>query len=373
MNEFTLPIRSLVGRPLRTALTVLGIAVAVGGFVALTGLTYGVEHSFASGIEETGADLVVSQKNTFNLISSTVAASLGQTLSSVEGVEAVSGVLLNITTADDAANIVIAGWPSGSFLWQGVHLIAGRLPNATDQWPVVLGKSIAGALDKGVGDTVNLQYQPYKIVGIAAFATALNENIALVPLDGLQKLLARPGILTLYEVHLSRPLDSARISMSKARLTTAAAGYEVGDTEYFASNIRLFGLLQAVASTVSLVVMAMASIVVANTLLMAVNERTFEIGVLAAVGWSPTRILSLILIEGIIMSAVGGVIGIGLGVVAMDVASRTEIAAGLVEPYLTAAFVAQALIFVLIAGPLGALYPAWRATRLQPAEALRTT
>jgi putative ABC transport system permease protein len=237
---------------------------------------------------------------------------------------------------------------------------------------VVLGSSIAGALGKGLGDTVELQFQPYTIVGIADFATALNENIAIVPLAGLQQLLARPGILTLYEVKLTRPLDTARINAAKMRLAAAAADYDVGNTDEFAGNIQLFSVLQAVASTVSLVVLAMASIVVANTLLMAVNERTFEIGVLAAIGWSPPRILRLILIEGILMSVIGGVIGIGLGVVAMEIASRTEVAAGLLEAYLTPESVVRALIFVLIAGPLGALYPAWRATRLQPAEALRT-
>jgi putative ABC transport system permease protein len=371
VNEFTLPFRSLLGRPLRAALTIIGIAVAVGGFVALTGLTRGVEHSFASGIQETGADLVVSQKNTFNVVSSTVPAALAPMLS-VDGVDAVSGVLLNVTTIDEAANIVVAGWPDGSFLWQGVHLLKGRLPQK-DEWGVVLGSSIAGALGKSLGDTVELQYQPYTIVGIADFATALNENIAIVPLVGMQQLLARPGILTLYELRLTRPVDDARVAAVTARLNAAAPDYEVGNTEEFASNIQLFSVLQAVASTVSLVVLAMASIVVANTLLMAVNERTFEIGVLAAVGWSPPRILRLILIEGVLMSAIGGIIGIGLGMLAMEIASRTEVAAGLLEAYLTAQSVIQALIFVLIAGPLGALYPAWRATRLQPAEALRRT
>jgi putative ABC transport system permease protein len=371
VNELTLPLRNLLGRPLRAVLTILGIAVAVGGFVALTGLTAGVQHSFSSGIQETGADLVVSQKNTFNVIGSTVPASLGPTLS-VEGVQAVSGVLLNVMTIDEQANIVVAGWPDGSFLWGDVHLTKGRLPKSGEN-AVVLGSSIAGALGKGLGDTVELQYQPYAIVGIADFATALNENIAIVPLAGMQQLLSRPNILTLYELQLTRPVDDASVAAIKTRLTAAAPDYDVGTTDQFASNIQLFSVLSAVAATVSLVVLAMASIVVANTLLMAVTERTFEIGVLAAVGWSPLRILRLILIEGVLMSAVGGIIGIGLGVIAMELASRTQVAAGMLESYLTAGSVVRAMVFVLIAGPLGALYPAWRATRLQPAEALRST
>ncbi|MBZ9767230.1 ABC transporter permease [Mesorhizobium sp. CA6] len=371
MTELTLPLRGLIARPLRTLLTVLGIALAVAGFVALSGLTAGVQRSFASGIDENGADLVVSQRSTFNLVSSTVPRALGPALSAVPNVEAVSGVLLNITTADEDANIVMAGWPSGSFLWKDVPLVAGRLPVPGDPWPVILGQSIAGALDKRVGDTVELQFQPYRIVGIASFSSMLNQNSAIVPLEGLQQLLSREDAFTLFEVRLKRPLDADGIAAARTRLVAAAPGFVVVDTEQFANSIRIFDLLRAIARTISLVVMAMASVAVANTLLMAVNERTFEIGVLAALGWAPRRILRLILIEGVFMSAAGGVIGIVLGALTMEAAAKTRVAAGLIVPYLSGWSIAQALIFVFIAGPLGALYPAWRATRLLPAEALR--
>ena len=371
MTELTLPLRGLLARPLRTLLTVLGIALAVAGFVALTGLTAGVQHSFSSGIDENGADLVVSQRSAFNLVSSTVPRTLGPALSAVPDVDAVSGILLNITTADEADNIVMAGWPSDSFLWNDMPLVAGRLPVVTDEWPVVLGESIAGALGKKVGDTVELQFQPYQIVGIASFSSMLNKNSAIVPLEGMEQLVSQTDAYTLFEVRLKRPLDQSEIALARSRLTTAAAGFEVGDTEQFASSIRVFDLLRAIAQTISLVVMAMASVAVANTLLMAVNERTFEIGVLSALGWSGRRILRLIVIEGLLMSAAGGVIGIILGAAAMELAAKTRFAAGLIVPYLSGWSIAQALIFVFIAGPIGALYPAWRATRLLPAEALR--
>ena len=371
MTELTLPFRGLLARPLRTFLTVLGIALAVAGFVALTGLTAGVQRSFASGMDETGADLIVGQRSAFNLVSSTVPIALGPALASVPNVDAVSGVLLTITTADEDANIVMAGWPSDSFLWKDVPLVAGRLPLPADEWPVVLGASIAATLDKHVGDTVELQFQPYKIVGIAAFSSLLNQNSAIVTLQGLQQILSQTDAFTLYEVRLKPQLDSGDIAEAKARLTEAARGFDVSDTDQFANNIRVFNLLKAIAQTISLVVMAMGSAMIANTLLMAVNERTFEIGVLAAIGWSPQRILRLIVIEGVIMCAAGGIAGICLGVIAMEVAARTKFAAGLIVPYLSTWSLAQALIFVFIAGPLGALYPAWRATRLLPAEALR--
>ncbi len=372
MNELTLPIRNLLGRPTRTALTTAGIAVAIAGFVSLTGLTSGVRHSLSAGIEEPGADLVVSQRGAFSLIASTVPETLGPVLSAVDGVDAVSGAVLNLTTADDAANILVAAWPERSFLWRSVNLVDGRLPAAGEEWSVVLGESIAEGLGKKVGDTIELQFQPYEIVGIAAFTSTFNQNIAIVPLKGMQELLGRDGIVTLYQVRLARPLDSDRIAEVKRRLVEAAPGYHVSNTEDLAGDIRLLNLIQSIASTVSLVVLAMACLGIANTLLMAVSERTVEIGILSAIGWAPARIMRLIVIEGLVMSLIGGVIGVGLGAITMELVTRTEIAAGILRPYLTTTLVAQALVAVLIAGPLAALYPAWHATRLVPADALRT-
>jgi putative ABC transport system permease protein len=369
MNELTLPLRNLIGQPLRALLTVLGIAVAVGSFVAMTGLTHGVQASFESGLGEPGGDLVVSQRDTFSLLSSSVPQGIAPELM-VEGVEAVSPVLLDVTTADDQANIVISGWPEDSFLWKHLTLSAGRTP-APGQQEVVLGETIAKGLGKGIGDTVELEFEPYTIVGIATFSTVLNQNIALVGIDHLQELLGREATVTLFQVRLTRPLNPGGVDAVRQRIAAAAPNFSVSDTEEFASNIRFFQIIQAIASSISIVVMATAVLVVANTLLMAVNERTYELGILAAIGWRPARILRLILIEGLVMSVIGGLLGIGIGLLAMEVVSRTEIAAGVLEPYTSPWLIGQAVIAVLIAGPLGALYPAWRATRLVPAEALR--
>lgn len=373
MNELTLPLRNLAGQPIRTFLTTLGIAVAVAGYVALVGLTTGVQENFAGGIGDQGGDLMVSERNAFSIIASSVPESLEPALKAVPGVADVSGTLVNITTADDNANIVISGWPEGSFLWKGVKLAAGRLPQPGDEWTVVLGSTIANGMQKKVGDTIELQFQDYKVVGIADFDSVLNQNIALVPLKPLQSLLGREGTVTLYQVALERPLDPEKISSAKAALQKVAPDNQVSDSEEFGNSIRFFTLIRAIASTVSIVVMAMAALAIANTLLMAVTERTFEIGILASLGWRPGRILRLILTEGLIMSVVGGIIGLGLGILAMNLVSRAGVAAGLMEPYLTKGIVIQALIAALLAGPIGALYPAWRATRLVPAEALRRT
>jgi len=371
MNQLTLPIRNLYRQPLRSSLTALGVAVAVGGFVAMTGLTQGLRYTVDRGIEEPGADLVISQKAAYGLLSGSVPVSLEQKVSGIPGIDKVSGVLLNVTVADNDANIVISGWPFDSYLWNNVQLMEGRVPTSADEFGVVLGQSIAAALRKRVGDGVELEYQNYQVVGIAKFGTVLNQNIALVPLAGLQKLMGRADTVTLFEVRLSRPLDPDRVAAVRAQISAALPSYLVSDTAEFANNLRFERQINAVASTIGLVVMGMAALVIANTMLMAVSERTRELGILAAVGWAPVRILAMILMEGLLISAAGGIAGLGLGIVTMHLVSQTHMAAGLLEPYLPPALIVEALISVLVIGPLGALYPASLAVRMPPARALR--
>ena len=373
MNLATLPFRNLAGQPVRSGLTILGVAVAIAGFIALTGLTEGAQHSFASGIDEPGGDLVATQRNGYSLLSGSLPEALGKKLAAVEGVDAISGLLLNITTAADQANVVISGWPPDSFMWGNLHLTSGRVPKPSETSGAVLGETIAEALGKKVGDTIELQFQPYTIVGIAAFETILNENIAIVPLAGLQESLGREGTVTLFQIRLKRPLDPEGVDVVRDRIAAISDDFSVSTTSDFAGNLRFFRLMQAIASSVSAIVLATAVLGIANTMLMAVNERTFELGILASVGWRPKRIVGLIMVEGFLISAIGGVIGVGLGVLLMYLASWTRLSAGLIEPYMTTTLGIEALIAVLLAGPLGALYPAWRATRLLPAEALRRT
>jgi putative ABC transport system permease protein len=110
---------------------------------------------------------------------------------------------------------------------------------------------------------------------------------------------------------------------------------------------------------------------VLNTMLMTIQERTREIGIVAALGWSDRRIMASIVLEGLMMGAVGGALGIGLGFFA----SLLFAAIPTIGRYLSftptlALIVPTALAAVLLCA-VGSLYPAWRATRLTPAQALQ--
>jgi putative ABC transport system permease protein len=371
MNSLTIPLRAVLRRPVRSVLTIFGIAISIAGFISLTGLTRGVQVSLRTGLSESGADLMISQPNAFTLSSSSLPAELGAVLRQNHDVDEVAGALFNVVTIDDTANVVSIGWSDGSFLWRSIQLKDGRLPAADEQHVVVLGESIADALKKRTGDIVELYFQAFRIVGIAHSTSVLNQNVVLMRLTELQSLLHRPDVVTFYQIKLKRPLTQETLRAARESLLRAAPDLSVYETEQIAGNLKLVRLVQAIASTISTVVLGMAMLAVANTLLMAVNERRYDIGILSAIGWSRTRIMFGTLLEGLILATSGAAAGVLLGMGAMILAARSPAAAGLLQAYTDPVILAEAALSALIVGACGALYPAWRATTLSPSKSLR--
>ena len=132
-----------------------------------------------------------------------------------------------------------------------------------------------------------------------------------------------------------------------------------------------FKLLDAVSISISIIAIAMGALNVLNALVMATQERTHEIGILSAIGWSGRLIMSSIVIEGLLMCAFGCMLGVLLSFLAGYAFPHIPAIGRLISFRPTLAL--QVPILSATAGLclLGSLFPAWRAVRLVPAEALR--
>jgi putative ABC transport system permease protein len=119
------------------------------------------------------------------------------------------------------------------------------------------------------------------------------------------------------------------------------------------------------------VALLMGAFFILNTLLMAVGERTREVGVLVAVGWSDARILALVLIEGLLLALAGGLAGAALGLAGLEWLSRLPHLRGFVDPEISPRLLGEVLGAALLLGLAGGFYPAWRALRLAVVDALR--
>jgi ABC-type antimicrobial peptide transport system permease subunit len=165
--------------------------------------------------------------------------------------------------------------------------------------------------------------------------------------------------------------DLADADALRARVARQYPDLAVSTASEFADQQAMFDILNGVAMTVAGLAVVIGGVVMTNTLFMSILERTREIGLLRAVGWRKRRVLALILGESLILSLLGGLLGVVMGVAAVFALGRSASWLGALGTHFTPGLLIRALVTVTLLGLVGGAYPAWRASCLLPLEALR--
>ena len=139
----------------------------------------------------------------------------------------------------------------------------------------------------------------------------------------------------------------------------------------FAEDVTDFQLMEDSTWAIAFLALLVGGAGMTNTMVMSVFERTREIGVLRALGWRKWRVVRMILSESVMLSLLGGLVGLVIGLVLIYSINLIPFIAGFVEFQFSPNLFAQALVTSLVLGAVGGIYPAWRASRLRPVEALR--
>jgi putative ABC transport system permease protein len=369
VNHVELAFRNLRRRPARTLLTMLGVAVAVGSFITLYGLSRSAYENVQQSVKEIPTDLTIRPTGTAELFGATVPQSLAPQVAEIPGVAAVTGELISLVESDNGDHVLAAGWAEDSFFWQNVPLDEGRLPRQEERKVALVGIDLAGALQKHAGDTISLLGEPFQIVGITHFKSVIDRNEVVVPLSDLQEVTFRPGAVTYLAVRLAHPEDPAEVDRISSAIE-AIGGLSTSKSEDLLRNDSMVGLLRAVSSSMAWVALLMGALMVLNTLLMAVLERTREIGILSAIGWSAERIMGAIVLEGFILSVVGSAAGIVIGMGGAHLLNAIPAIGRYVAVRPTIGLVLATVFAAIGLGIFGSSYPAWRAARQSPAAAL---
>jgi putative ABC transport system permease protein len=369
MNHLELAYRNLQRRRARSILTILGVAFAVGSFITLYGLSRSVHENVERSFDEHGTDLTVRPRGIAEPFGGTIPQSLIPQIAKVPGVAAVSGQLLTFAATDNDDNVLAAGWAPDSFYWQNVPLKAGHVPDPNAHKVAMVGYDIARTLGKKVGDEITILGEKFKIVGLTDYHSIINRNEVIVSLDDLQQLTFRPNAVTFMSIKLDDPADQAAADRVAGAVETMGK-LTVSRSEGMLRNDSLFGLMTAVSTSMAWVALFMGVLMVLNTLLMAVLERTREIGILSAIGWSTERIMGALVIEGFILSAFGSALGIVFGIAGSKLLSSIPAIGRYVAVQPTIPLISVTAAAAIVLGILGSFYPAWVATRQSPATAL---
>ncbi len=366
-------IKNLLRRKIRTLLTVLGIAIGVAAIVALGALSNGLGAGYGSMLQGSKADLVLSQPNAMDISYSSVDEEIGKQLMAAPEVSEISAMVQGFTEAENQPFFFVFGYPSNSFVLPrfriktGVGLDSHEAITAHGK-PVLLGSAAAEVLNKSVGDTLRLTGSIYRIIGIYETGDAFEDSGAVMGLKDAQDLLGRQRQVSLYYIRLKEPSMKERFL---TRVERQWSDFSVSGIKDFAEKQSMTEMMDAFVWVIGSLAIVIGGVGMMNSQLMSIMERTREIGVLRAVGWSSKRVLWMILMESIIVCLLGGILGISIAYFLISDLSRTTTVLGLNTGNVTQGLLIQAISVVIVLGLVGGLYPAWRASRLQPVEALR--
>lgn len=366
-------IKNLLRRKARTLLTVLGIGVGVAAIIGLGTLARALEAGYDAMIRGSKADFVVSQPNAFDISFSAVDETVVERLATFPELSAVSGMIQGIVQTPEMPYFFVYGYPRDSFLLERVQITEGSdLSSSTRPLgggdPILLGADSAENFGMEVGDSIRLGESSFRIVGIYATGETLEDRGAILSIENAQILLGMQQQVSLIYVQLEEPSLALDFKMRASRILD---DYSLSSTDDFASKQSMVTVLQAYVIGISGLAILIGSVGMINTQLMAVVERTREIGVLRSVGWSGARVMVMILAESVLLSITGGIAGLILGVALLSVLGSTSTLLDGVAQQLDAGVLLQAFGVVLPLGLIGGSYPAWRATRITPVEALR--
>jgi putative ABC transport system permease protein len=357
---------------MRTALTASGVAVAVASYIALLGMTRGLENAWVQNLEERGTHLLAVRKGAIEVLTGSIEERTGEEIARTPGVASVGGELMDLVMVEERHPVLVCGWQEGSFLWDGLALESGSPPGGLASAPgVYLGKTVAQLLGKAPGQKVEVLGRELEVAGVFRPSGALTGRVLVMPLGLFQELLGRPGKVTEFNLRLDGADSPDKVSSVQGRLEAAFPELAFTATSEVAEKNDVLRLLRAMAWGTSSIALVMGLFFVLNTLLMSVTERTRELGILSAVGWSRWRIMGSVVMEGMGLSLAGGGAGLLLGVLGLRWLSLQPRVQGFLEPEVGALLLAEVGAAVLALGFLGSAYPALRASRQDPIRALR--
>lgn len=377
-----LALRSLFQRPLRTLLTALGIAVAVGSTVIFLSLGEGLRQVFGTQLGTIGPELQVSY-GPFDATSLTAVPELplayrDALLADAEqfGIHQVVPLLFYLRGGlSPSASFIFQGLPPEqdiAALYTGFKVVEGRNLRAEDgdALVAVVGKQVAERNRLALGNTLRLNPgASFEIVGIAESAAGLIDNAILVPLRPLQAAIGIEDRVSFFSVKLAEPGRAAEVAEAlSARYPDLGFQTRADVLGVIEQGIRVSDVVRLGISVIALVVGAIA---VANTVLMSVFERTREFGVIRALGAKPRFLFGLVLAEAILLSLVGAAFGVLMGRGGIALVNRVaDHLIGLEVAALTLRLVLFAVAIAITMGLVSGLLPAARAARIPIAVAM---
>jgi putative ABC transport system permease protein len=381
-------LRNLARQPIRSALTILGIAIGVLALVVVGALSTQLSRIVTSSERVQDAVLAFVQQSAAARLQNR-RVELQNQLRHIDGVAA---VIPEVVVPYDygpgerdrfGPPRLVFGLPPAALrsLRGSLTLAAGTDAIGTLPRTVVVGADFARSEDSGTGAVISLYGSSYRIAGVYQQSFTIFDSAVIAPLPDAQHILQQAAPLSV--VARSKPSDLATnfalVLQPHADPSLVAGRVNLIDGLRARDPRRVSAGLQATTRVfdsivygAALIALVIGSLSIVNTMTTAVRERTREIGIRKAIGASDAAILTEFIVESAVVGACGGAIGIVAGLALCAILNAHSQAQGSLQLFdITPQLALAALGFSVILGALAGLPSAWTAARLNPTEALR--
>ena len=393
---FLLSSQGLRERKFRFALNLIGILIGCMAVTGLISLTQGLNDLIGEQLEVFGPNNIMIMPGSLEMGAGFIASQSFnwrdiQTIERVANIETVTpiigGKMCSLTQQGETRYAFVYGIEAEYFeIITGYDVEEGRYLRRGDTAVVLLGYEIARPKDRDttgyeVGDRITLvvlvegeeKEMSFRVVGIMEKMGGIGgvssdeDQSIFIPLRTCQQLFEIGGEFQYVTCRVSDPEDLPQVVMDLEELMgddvtimTAESMQEMIGT--------ILGAVEAVLGGVAAISLVVAGVGIVNTMTISVMERTKEIGILKAIGCRSSDVLLMFLSEAIVTGLIGGTLGAAIGFAlgnligqAIDMPVSSSIYLGL-----------GVVVFAMVTTSLSGLYPAWRASRLHPVEALRS-
>ena len=407
-NIFVEALENLSANKMRSILTVLGIVIGVGAVIAMLSIGRGAQDSITSRIESMGTNLVyVSPGSTSSSgvqggsgSAGTLTLDDADTITGLQNVVAVSSVtnsMVQVVYQGNNTRTRLMGVTPEYVTVSSMTLSDGEFISESNQSSralvVVLGSGVAetlfGSTDGVVGQKVRLNGQSYKVIGVLASKGGTGfmnqDDQVFIPLSTALYRLVGGGrfrgssVISQITIKASsskavdRVVTSVTLLMRERHQTIEGADdfTVTSQKDTLAAATQVTDTLTLFLGGIAGISLAVGGIGVMNIMLTTVTERTHEIGLRKAIGARRHDILIQFLVESMVLSLIGGLIGVALGWGIARLMGQVTLSGSTITPSVGLDSVLLATTFSIAVGLFFGIYPATRAARLQPVDALR--
>jgi len=383
----TLVLRNLLRRPLRNGLTLAGIAAASAVLVCIVAFGDGYRGTLRSELERSGVQMMlvplgcpydaaarVLQNNT---LEHSLPTNAWEQVRQDPAVAVAAPMLMAASPRHDGRR---------ADLWVGLDETALKLKpwwkmRSGHHWfrntnEIILGADAAALEIRVPGDKF---YSPevrreFRVAGVLERNGMSDDNALFIPLATAQQMFGQEGRLTAISIRLK---DPALVREAAPRLQKIPGAQVVTMTEMMGTFLNLLGAVRTLVLAVAAITIVVSALSVFNTLLAGVIERTTELAVMRAIGASRAQVFLLLVSESLLLTLSGAGLGAALALLLgprMEALAKTwvPLAPGGSLLTISAESLLRCALLVLCVGALAAIYPAWRASRLQPAIATKS-